>query len=249
MRRFLYMPVVEEFDPTQISGCVLWLDGTDQASMSLSGTDVLAWNDKSGNGNHWTGVPDGGGTYPQLVPSFINGKSAVANTTGTEHLTNSTISFNGDAPMTVIFILKRTADILWALLWRLKTVDTGKPHLYLSAATYYKRMVWYQTSASWGSWQTQHDNDELAINNPVKLGLFYDGSQDLSGWDVKVQGVSETLYSADVSNTGSSDNYLFGRGGSELYRGGIGEFIVYNKVISGAESAALDAWLLSKWAL
>lgn len=44
------------FIPTSISGCQVWLDGADQstASMTLSGTNVSVWKDKSGNGNNFT---------------------------------------------------------------------------------------------------------------------------------------------------------------------------------------------------
>jgi hypothetical protein len=42
------------FVPTSVSGCQLWLDGADQtsASMTLSGSTVTVWRDKSGNANN-----------------------------------------------------------------------------------------------------------------------------------------------------------------------------------------------------
>ena len=54
------------FLPTQIPGCALWLDGKDtsSASMTLSGTTVTTWKDKSGNGYNASGV-----NSPQLVSS------------------------------------------------------------------------------------------------------------------------------------------------------------------------------------
>lgn len=42
------------FYPTDIDGCVLWLDSSDAASFSYSsGSVVSQWNDKSGNACHW----------------------------------------------------------------------------------------------------------------------------------------------------------------------------------------------------
>jgi hypothetical protein len=38
------------FLPTNISGCFLWLDGADTSTMTLSGSNVSEWRDKSGNG-------------------------------------------------------------------------------------------------------------------------------------------------------------------------------------------------------
>ena len=36
--------------PTQIPGCALWLDAADASTVTLSGANVTAWKDKSGNG-------------------------------------------------------------------------------------------------------------------------------------------------------------------------------------------------------
>ena len=41
-----------KFLPTQYSNCVLWLDAADRTSMTVSGTSVTQWNDKSGAGNN-----------------------------------------------------------------------------------------------------------------------------------------------------------------------------------------------------
>ena len=35
------------FDPRSVPGCSLWLDGADSNSMTLSGSNVTAWTDKS----------------------------------------------------------------------------------------------------------------------------------------------------------------------------------------------------------
>jgi len=42
------------FNPTDITGCQLWLDGADASSMTLDGTTVSQWNDKSGNARNAT---------------------------------------------------------------------------------------------------------------------------------------------------------------------------------------------------
>ena len=47
------------FQPTTISGCQLWLDGTDPAgtgSAPTNGATVSTWVDKSGNGLNGTAV-------------------------------------------------------------------------------------------------------------------------------------------------------------------------------------------------
>jgi hypothetical protein len=49
-----FRSILPSFLPTQVSGCALWLDAADSSSMTLSGSNVTQWNDKSGNGRHAT---------------------------------------------------------------------------------------------------------------------------------------------------------------------------------------------------
>lgn len=82
------------FAPNNIPYCTLWLDAADPATLSLSGSVVTQWRDKSGNGRHTTtigGSPvfssnsillDGSSTY--LVGSYaVNTVSWTAFVVGT----------------------------------------------------------------------------------------------------------------------------------------------------------------------
>ena len=42
------------FQPVDIPGCAMWLDGADKSSMTFSGSSITQWNDKSGNQYHAT---------------------------------------------------------------------------------------------------------------------------------------------------------------------------------------------------
>ena len=52
-------PPLYTYTPCDPGGCVLWLDGADTStsSMSLNGTTMIAWYDKSNNLNHFIGGP------------------------------------------------------------------------------------------------------------------------------------------------------------------------------------------------
>ena len=54
--------IAKSFNPTQISGCALWLDGADTTSIQTSGSSVTQWNDKSGNGYAAVKASFSGGT-------------------------------------------------------------------------------------------------------------------------------------------------------------------------------------------
>lgn len=64
------------FNPTQITGCKLWMDAADtsSASMTLSGSTVTQWKDKSGNGNNTTAYS---GT-PTITTNAINSLPAIS---------------------------------------------------------------------------------------------------------------------------------------------------------------------------
>jgi hypothetical protein len=60
------------FRPTQISGCSVWLDAADLASVVISGTSVTQWNDKSGNSRNFTSVAN-----PNYIANARNGQGVV----------------------------------------------------------------------------------------------------------------------------------------------------------------------------
>ena len=78
------------FTPLNVPGCALWLDGADSssASMTLSGSSITAWKDKSGNGVSFTI----GGT-PTLSNAAYNGRSSVY-FNGSTNFYNTTFNLN-----------------------------------------------------------------------------------------------------------------------------------------------------------
>lgn len=61
------------FTPQSITGIRLWLDGSDSSTLSLSGTTVTQWRDKSGIGNNTSAT---GGTSTYTI-NAVNGLSAI----------------------------------------------------------------------------------------------------------------------------------------------------------------------------
>ncbi len=85
------------------AGCQLWLDASDTSSRTLSGQNVTAWNDKSGNGYHmntstaaavWTGSAE----YPTIGTS-INGLQ--------------TVNFRAQAGLKQSTVLDGAKNIFW----------------------------------------------------------------------------------------------------------------------------------------
>jgi len=64
------------FAPNQIAGCALWLDGGDSNTVTLSGSAVTAWADKSGNGVAITVRGTGGLTYSSNSVRTVSGQTS-----------------------------------------------------------------------------------------------------------------------------------------------------------------------------
>ena len=66
---------VASFKPIDISGLVGWWDASDASTITLNGSNVSAWADKSG---HNMTISQGSSTYqPEYITSAHNGKNAV----------------------------------------------------------------------------------------------------------------------------------------------------------------------------
>lgn len=76
--------------PSQIS-TTMWLDAADATTVTLNGSNVSQWNDKSGNGHHAT--QSSSSLQPAYTSSGLNGKNVI--TFSKDELRVSNLSLNG----------------------------------------------------------------------------------------------------------------------------------------------------------
>lgn len=72
------------FTPKSIAGLALWLDGSDSTTMTLNGSTVSEWRDKSGNLRHATQAT--AASQPTFAANHRNGLSALT-WDGARHMT------------------------------------------------------------------------------------------------------------------------------------------------------------------
>lgn len=94
---------VNQFNPTQISGCSLWLDAADSSTVIQSGGTVTQWNDKSGNGYNFT-TTSGAPTYSPKTGIYFNGVSP-------DILASSSSSIPYTAGVSVLFIIVKVTAL------------------------------------------------------------------------------------------------------------------------------------------
>ena len=86
--------------PTNIPNCILWLDAADTGTLTLSGTSITTWKDKSGTANNATGgtAPTFGTNATFAVNTPGLGRAAVFNNSA---FLNVTLSSLVGSPYTV----------------------------------------------------------------------------------------------------------------------------------------------------
>jgi hypothetical protein len=85
-------PHLRVFRPNDIPGCQLWLDAADSSTITLSGTKVTQWNDKSGNGYNFTQATSG--NQPTYSVASQNTQNAITFTAANSTYLVGTASTN-----------------------------------------------------------------------------------------------------------------------------------------------------------
>ena len=94
------------FDPAAYGTVAWWLRGDD---VTLNGSDIASWNDKSGNAKHYAqGTP---AIQPAFVASAINGQPGVdfAASAG-EYLSGPNLSLDGFTALETFIVMQLNAD-------------------------------------------------------------------------------------------------------------------------------------------
>jgi hypothetical protein len=94
-------PVTRRFNPVDVPGCILWLDGADQSTTGPVGSIATGWLDKSGNANNMSAVgtitvETGGGMYLGGSAYFSRGAAVV---TGVHTIFVVFVKGDGNGPL------------------------------------------------------------------------------------------------------------------------------------------------------
>jgi hypothetical protein len=228
------------WQPTQISGCQVWLDAADPSTLTLSGSSVTQWRDKSGQGYILT-VPSG-----RVSPTYSNG---VLNTTGAAALwTTTNFSISGNARVTLFLVYSTTT-----------TAGLNGPGAHIGSAnaatppTYFG-IVTYQTSSNAISFApTVFEPDVYITLTPNTGGArmmacgFYTGSQ-ING---TYNGTLLTPQTLTTANFGAQPFQIGLRTANNpaSVDGTICESVCYNSALSTAQRQQVEGYLAWKWGL
>ena len=250
------------FIPTAIDGCQLWLDGADSSTLSLSGTSVTQWNDKSTALNHANIVTATPPTYSSSSKAVV---FTAANSTGIRGNMNSTstnasvfivssYTYNsGSVAFPRLFILGSNDSTDNNLIGQLNLIDQPGQHV----ATY----LGNGTGNAFGVANFQ-SGGTISLGTPY----MYTNISTYSGTAFTnltlVNGVTGTYTSKsgtmtpNASYVGSYNRYSVGTyiyttpgPNGDAFNGNVYEVIVYNVALTDPDRQKVEAYLAQKWSL
>jgi hypothetical protein len=227
------------FNPTNFPECNLWLDAADSTTLTIAGTNVTRWNDKSGRGNN--GTTTGGTTTVSTLNSvqalLFNGTNAFEGTS----ITNTTATVTAFMVATMSGATGSNGRLLSCALPS-ESDNAGN-----SSVTLLNRLVTgsqvYSTSRG-----VNTSFVSISTNTPFVMVTQYTGTQSFIFLNGTQQGNASTV-TTGFGYTRYRVGNTAGSGGNAFWGGLVGEIIIYNSSLTTSRRQIIEGYLAWKWGL
>jgi hypothetical protein len=241
--------------PTELSGCVLWLDAMDLTSIAKDGSNLVsAWNDKSGNANH--AVQATGANQPTYSAAGFGGNPCIDWGDGAVAARQMVTPGMTYGVFTTFLVLKGLANLGYAYTHEATSgsnreylVSDANPHMLVrrGAGPVSARQITPLSTNTSGT---------LFLRDSTRhvVTWQFDGSH--SGHTLRCDGHTEqaATYTTNNGSPGTATNsgvvYI---GGNETlvnpWRGLIAEVVVFSRVLSAGEIDLVEQYLSKKWTI
>jgi hypothetical protein len=232
----------QPFSPTSLAGLTGWWDASDSGTLfdaSSGGSPSTAdgavgrWQDKSGNGRHFTqSVSD---SRPVRKTSVQNGRDAIR-LDGSDDALEGAVAISSfvSATASTVFVVAKAASASSVVL------DSDGAHGFFDTSSSgfvksYAGFAFGQQPASvsiaysagdWKALTTRHGGGDFEIR--------------LNGSLAESASVSSRMFLTAPMNVGV--NF-----GGQFFDGDVGEIITYNVALSTADREAVETYLMDKW--
>jgi hypothetical protein len=237
--RFGLPPLTAEVTPRAISGCALWLDAADRSTLTLSGSNVTAWADKSGNGRNAVGTTSN--------PTY--------NATGFN--SRPTVSFSNNVLTSSGWSLAPNRQFAWFLVVHLTSTSTSWQRILISGSGYPDGYLGTHSSTS----NILGIAGSTTVTAPIATGTlspqlvtYLFGTSELSS-NTSAVSVNGGTFSTLGGNTGAiGTNGLIigtdtGGGLGDRFLGNLSEVICYNSTVTQPQRQQTEGYLAWKWGL
>ncbi len=224
------------FSPNQIADQILWLDAADSSTISLNGSTVSQWNDKSGNS--FNVVQGTEGAQPSYNATGLNGKGSIEFDGVNDSLASEiNIGITGNDARTIFIVGKLEQDDNSFIALGAKSTNElysmgswGEDWLLIGwggAPTYdYNTGVEYDTN----------NHIHTITHDQTTTNWYIDGAEVGAGYTHTYATAANKLYIGVRVN----DSYMLGN---------ISEIIIYERALSSGERTEVFNYLSSKWGI
>jgi hypothetical protein len=217
--------LVPLFVPTALTGVALWLDGADASTLTLSGSSVTAWSDKSGNGRNATG-----GVSPTLGTNGVtfNGTS--------QYLSTAYSAVPSAESVFIVATWTGTTDRNYCIIGTSATNGRGY-NVFRSAGA---------ASIRWDRWGVAG----YAATSGVQVGVrflssgIFTGSAGTTGLNGGTQSASAAFSFSGTGTTNIGTGVL-----ADYFQGTINEIICFSSALSSPLRQRVEGYLAWKWGL
>ena len=251
------------FTPATVSGLQLWLDASDASTLydATSGGSLVAadggvarWQDKSGNGRHFT--QSSSGSRPLRKTSVQGGKDTLLFDGSNDFLEGGDyLDFTAPYGLTFFVVVRRSTSGYSAVFGKYgRDSATGRETGWLLEMMDNSLFRFYVANKDTNVASGVSSSVTLEANSYAVLSVRSTAGS---------ASTTTTLYKggASVSTTGSVadaaiDNdfamqigrYVWTSPGG-YFGGSIGEIVVYNAALSNTDRAAVESYLMTKWSI
>jgi len=241
-------PHLRVFQPTDISGCVLWLDAADSSSITLSGSNMTRWTDKSTTGRN-------------MVPF-----STYSNATVSSNFQNNlnVLNFSGagvyQAPASSIIY---PVDLYIVMALKDLTTHVDVVSMTASAADNFNSLSYSEyTSRRWHNGSTGYSRtpNTVSTSNETSTSFLLMNWSIINGdYVLRRNGTLMTQTGSYTWTPTAASIFQIGfRASPSLYspattagtfRGYIGEIVAFNKQLGDSQRQEVEGYLANKWNL
>ncbi len=237
------------FLPTQISGCVTWLDAADTSTITVSGSSVTQWADKGSR--RYVFTQSNTSLSPKSGLNRLNGLNMIT-TQGSQYLqiTNYRQDFTTCSFFCVVTATNTFSNWDFLGIFMVPQVNGG-PYFYTELVGIAPNTYGFTVSSfNFGS-MSANQGTTPPIGTPFVYSGFLTGNSSTNF--INVNGSQSALtfnganggLSASLSNTTVYTAGYPGNAKSGLY----GDIIMFNRILSQSEYQRIEGYLAWKWGL
>jgi len=215
--------------PAQLSGLALWLDAADASTITLNGSTVSQWNDKSGNGRNASQAT--AANQPTRTLNGLGGRTVIT-FDGVDDFLNATLTLTNFSVGVVGTTTANTATIYYPLGFG--NPPPGSAGLSVGGTFHTQR-------AALNGATSLLTNETVTLNSPYLITAHSQTGNRLISFNGQTPATDTNSQSISQVTIGKRSD------GFWPYAGPIGEVVITSAALSTTDRQLLEGYLAWKW--